>query len=83
MPCDPYFDPTCFFSSNCNVKNSDKMLDICDQSKILNVPYFQNLRPANLYQKINTSNNLSRAYIEGFTNFFTDNGPGKSSISKG
>ena len=85
MSCKPYFDPTCFFSSNCSVKNSDQMLNVCDQSKLLHIPYFEKSLPANLYQrtqkKVSTSNKISFPFFEGYQNFVTDNGPGKFTLN--
>lgn len=85
MSCKPYFDATCFFTSNCNVKNSNQMLNVCDQSKLLYVPYFEKLLPANLYQetqkKVSTSNKISLPFFEGYENFVTDNGLGKFTLN--
>lgn len=80
MSCNkPYLDTTGFFDNQSH--NSEDMMGICDQSKILNINYFNSTKPSNLYT-INASKALNIDYasfpsipfMEGFT---TGGPPGK------
>lgn len=76
MSCKPYLDTNGFFENV--IHKAEDMLNVCDQSKILNINFFDKTKPGNLYAVNSTNNmNLDYALVPGVEGFISGGPPGE------